>query len=73
MGILYSIDQRLTKDLDASIREMNADSENVQRMLQDIMAVDLNDGVSFALIDLVDTQRRSHDSISPQTDLRTTR
>lgn len=58
MGILYKIDQRSTKDLDASIRELHADSENVKRMLQEIMAVDLNDGVSFVLVDLVDTQKQ---------------
>lgn len=57
LGTIFKVEQRTTKDLDTLITEMNADRENVEKMLKEIIEIDLNDGVSFEFMDLQDTQK----------------
>lgn len=53
---IYQIGQRTTKDLDTLINNFSADRENVSTMLEEIMSIDLNDGVNFELVNLQDSQ-----------------
>ena len=57
MGTIYNVEQRMTKDLDALIKGMDTDKVIVKEMLEEIMAIDLQDGVRFELIDLLDSQK----------------
>lgn len=57
LGTIFKVDQRTTKDLDTLIREMNANRESVQTMIQNIIDVDLQDGVEFNLLQLIDSQQ----------------
>lgn len=57
MGTIYNVEERMTKDLDALIKGMDTDKVIVKEMLEEIMAIDLQDGVRFELIDLLYSQK----------------
>lgn len=56
LGTIYQIEQRTTKDLDTLISNISSDRNTVFGMLKDIVSIDFDDGVSFELIDLQDSQ-----------------
>ena len=57
LGTIYQIDQRTTKDLDIMIKDLQADHENIEQMVNEIIAIDLGDGIKFEVLDLQDSQK----------------
>lgn len=56
LGTIYQIEQRTTKDLDTLISSISSDRNTIFDMLTGIISIEFNDGVSFELIDLQDSQ-----------------
>ncbi|BDR58053.1 nucleotidyl transferase AbiEii/AbiGii toxin family protein [Xylocopilactobacillus apicola] len=57
LGTIFKIEQRTTKDLDTSLRDIEVDRKNITEMLETISDIDLNDNVKFELLKLVDSQQ----------------
>lgn len=58
LGIQYNIDQRTTKDLDTLLHDISAERVNVEKMISEILSIDLEDGVIFELVELLDSQEK---------------
>lgn len=57
LGIIYKIEQRTTQDLDTLIKGLAADRQTIKKMLSEIIAIELEDGIEFELIQLQDSQK----------------
>ena len=51
---MFGIDNRSTKDMDAIIKGLNIDKEEMINILNEILCIDLQDGVKFNVIDITD-------------------
>lgn len=58
LGAIYKTEQRTTKDLDTLLKNTSADRVNVEKMLEDIIGIDLGDAVHFELVELLDAQKQ---------------
>lgn len=58
LGTIYNIEQRTTKDLDTLLKNISNETKHIQEILADICAIDLQDGVSFDLLELSTIQER---------------
>lgn len=62
MGVLFNIEQRGTKDLDTLLQNMDASEDNIEKMLNEITEIDLDDSVHFQLLKVERTQlQREYD------------
>lgn len=59
LGVIFKVEQRTTKDLDALLKDISTDKENIFKVLKTITELDLKDGVSFELIDIIISQQES--------------
>lgn len=55
-GVIYNLDQRATRDLDASVRDMKANYTAIEKAVLEICSIHLNDNVSFKLRSLESSQ-----------------
>ncbi|MBO0461155.1 MULTISPECIES: nucleotidyl transferase AbiEii/AbiGii toxin family protein [unclassified Enterococcus] len=58
LGAIFKVEQRTTRDLDTLLKEISADKMNVTRVLENIVSIDLDDGVRFELINLSESQQQ---------------
>jgi predicted nucleotidyltransferase component of viral defense system len=56
MGTIYNIGQRSTKDLDTMVNNLSANQEEIRKALQTVSVLDLNDGVTFIVSEITQTQ-----------------
>ena len=54
LSALFGIDNRTTKDMDTTIKGLNISKEQMVNVLNEILSIDLNDGVKFELVDVTD-------------------
>lgn len=57
LGVIYQIEQRTTKDLDIMVKDFHATRESVEQMLEEIVAIELEDLLHFELVNVLDTQK----------------
>ncbi|WP_285142112.1 nucleotidyl transferase AbiEii/AbiGii toxin family protein, partial [Lactococcus petauri] len=55
-GVLYNLEQRATRNLDASTHDMEATHDSIEKAVLEICSINLNDNVSFDLRNLVSSQ-----------------
>ncbi|MGM0329127.1 MULTISPECIES: nucleotidyl transferase AbiEii/AbiGii toxin family protein [Enterococcus] len=58
LGAIFKVEQRTTRDLDTLIKEISVDKMNITRVLENIVSIDLDDGVQFKLISLMASQQQ---------------
>ncbi|PTQ85972.1 nucleotidyltransferase AbiEii toxin of type IV toxin-antitoxin system [Trichococcus patagoniensis] len=58
MGTIYNIGQRTTKDLDTVVKNLPAEQEEIGKALHTISTIDLNDGVTFVVSEITQTQEQ---------------
>jgi len=51
---MFGIDNRTTKDMDTTIKGLNVEKEYMINVLNEILSINLNDGVKFDLINVTD-------------------
>lgn len=54
LSAMFGVDNRTTKDMDTSITGINLDKVKLLPILNEILSIDLNDNVSFEIIDILD-------------------
>lgn len=54
LSAMFGIDNRSTKDMDATIKGLSIDKEEMINILNEILSIDLKDGVKFDVIDITD-------------------
>ena len=54
LSAIFGIDNRTTKDMDASIKGLNISKEHMLKVLNEILSINLNDGVKFNVVDITD-------------------
>lgn len=54
LSAMFGIDNRSTKDMDASIRGLNISKENIKNVLNEILSIDLKDSVKFNVVNISD-------------------
>ncbi len=54
MSALFGIDNRTTRDMDTTIKGLNISKEKMINVLNEILNINLKDGVKFELIDITD-------------------
>ena len=54
LSALFGIDNRTTKDMDTTIKGLNISKEQMVNVLNEILSIDLKDGVKFELVDAID-------------------
>ncbi len=54
LSAMFGVDNRTTKDMDTTIKGLNIDKENIVNVLNEILSINLHDGVKFDLIDITD-------------------
>lgn len=54
LSAIFGIDNRSTKDMDTVIRGLNIDKENMVNVLNEILSINLNDGVKFDVVNITD-------------------
>ena len=54
LSALFGIDNRTTKDMDTTIKGLNISKEQMINVLNEILSIDLKDGVKFELVDVTD-------------------
>ena len=57
LGAVFKIGDRSTKDLDTLLKGIHAEKSNMTTILNQILAIDLGDGLHFELRELVDSQQ----------------
>lgn len=51
---MFGIDNRTTKDMDTTIKSLDVSKESMVNILNEILSINLNDGVKFDLINITD-------------------
>ena len=51
---LFGINNRTTRDMDTTIKGLNISKEQMINVLNEILSIDLKDGVKFELVDVTD-------------------
>ena len=54
LSALFGIDNRTTKDMDTTIKGLNISKEQMIKVLNEVLNIDLEDGVKFELLDVTD-------------------
>ena len=54
LSVLFGINNRSTKDMDSTIKGLNISKEQMVNVLNEILNIDLKDGVKFELNDITD-------------------
>ncbi len=54
LSAMFGIDNRTTKDMDATITGIDVSKEKMVKVLNQILGIKLNDGVKFDVIDITD-------------------
>lgn len=54
LSAMFGVDNRTTKDMDTTIKGLDIDKENIVNVLNEILSINLHDGVKFDLIDITD-------------------
>ena len=54
LSALFGIDNRTTRDMDTTIKGLNISKEKMINVLNEILNINLKDGVKFELIDITD-------------------
>lgn len=54
LSALFGIDNRTTKDMDTTIKGLNISKEQMINVLNEILSIDLKDGVKLELVDVTD-------------------
>lgn len=54
LSALFGIDNRTTRDMDTTIKGLNISKEQMASVLNEILNIDLKDGVKFELVDIID-------------------
>ena len=54
LSAMFGVDNRTTKDMDTTIKGLDIDKENMVNVLNEILSINLQDGVKFDLIDITD-------------------
>lgn len=54
LSAMFGIDNRTTKDMDATITGMDVSKEKMVKVLNQILSIKLDDGVKFDVIDITD-------------------
>lgn len=57
LGAIFKVEDRTTKDLDTVLKGISAEKENINKTLKEIANIELDDGVKFELIDLLESQQ----------------
>ena len=54
LSALFGIDNRTTRDMDTTIKGLDISKEQMVKVLNEVLNIDLKDGVKFELIDITD-------------------
>ena len=54
LSALFGINNRTTRDMDTTIKGLNISKEQMVNVLNEILSIDLKDGVKFELVDVTD-------------------
>ncbi len=54
LSAMFGIDNRATKDMDTTIKGLDVSKESMVNILNEILSINLNDGVKFDLINITD-------------------
>ena len=54
LSALFGINNRTTRDMDTTIKGLDISKEQMEKILNEILSIDLKDGVKFELIDITD-------------------
>lgn len=54
LSALFGINNRTTRDMDTTIKGLDISKEQMEKILNEILNIDLKDGVKFELIDITD-------------------
>lgn len=54
LSAMFGIDNRMTKDMDATINGIDVSKDKMLKVLNEILSINLNDGVKFDVIDITD-------------------
>lgn len=54
LSAMFGIDNRMTKDMDATITGIDVSKDKMLKVLNEILSINLNDGVKFDVIDITD-------------------
>mgnify|MGYP004609464395 FL=1 len=54
LSSIFGFNQRSTMDMDATLKGMNLNKENVLNIIKDIIAIDINDGVRYEIFSIKD-------------------
>lgn len=54
LSAMFGVDNRTTKDMDTTIKGLDIDKEKMVNVLNEILSINLQDGVKFDLIDITD-------------------
>ncbi len=54
LSSIFGIDNRVTKDMDTLIKGIDVSKENMVKILNEILAIDVNDGVKFDIVKIED-------------------
>ena len=54
LSAMFGIDNRMTKDMDATITGIDVSKDKMLKVLNEILSINLKDGVKFDLIDITD-------------------
>ena len=52
LSTLFGIESRSTKDIDTAIKDVNFNKENIEKMIKEIISIDINDGSLIKLVDI---------------------
>lgn len=52
-------DERTTKDMDATLKSIPLEKENVESIMQEILNIDTNDGISYKIVNIKDIRLES--------------
>lgn len=51
--------ERTTKDMDAVLKSMPLERENIEKIVREILNIDINDGICYTIIDIKDIRKES--------------
>jgi len=54
LSAMFGIDNRMTKDMDATITGIDASKDKMLKVLNEILSINLKDGVKFDVVDITD-------------------
>lgn len=54
LSAMFGIENRMTNDIDATITGIDISKENMIKILNEILNIDLDDGVKFSIVDVTD-------------------